>query len=170
MKCQNCGKQEATVRYTENVNGNKKEMHLCYHCAKKLGFADFTNLFSPMFVEMPDLLNTKELSCLECGYTFDDYAKSGLFGCPDCYDIFQDRLDDLFLKTQGKNRHVELRRRIQPTSVVEPERKEVKPKRVRKTKEQKIEELKTKIQKLIQEENYEEAAKVRDQIKELEGK
>ena len=30
MKCQSCGKKEATVRYKENINGKKQEYVKCY--------------------------------------------------------------------------------------------------------------------------------------------
>ena len=38
MKCQNCGENEASFRYTEIINGVKKEIALCDECRKKLGF------------------------------------------------------------------------------------------------------------------------------------
>ena len=37
MMCDNCGKNEATVRYSENINGRKKELNLCSQCSQKLG-------------------------------------------------------------------------------------------------------------------------------------
>ena len=43
MLCENCGKREATVRYSENINGNKKELNLCEECSKKFGIIDKMN-------------------------------------------------------------------------------------------------------------------------------
>lgn len=37
MLCDNCGKREANVRYSENINGRKRELNLCETCSKKLG-------------------------------------------------------------------------------------------------------------------------------------
>ena len=37
MLCQNCGKNEVNFRYTQVINGEKKEIELCDKCAKKLG-------------------------------------------------------------------------------------------------------------------------------------
>ena len=37
MLCQNCGKNEANIKYTQVINGVKKEIALCEDCAKKLG-------------------------------------------------------------------------------------------------------------------------------------
>ena len=37
MKCQNCGKNEATFYYKSNINGRVMESHLCPQCARQLG-------------------------------------------------------------------------------------------------------------------------------------
>ena len=37
MKCQNCGKNEATFYYKSNINGRVMESHLCPECARQLG-------------------------------------------------------------------------------------------------------------------------------------
>ena len=49
MKCEKCGKNEATMYYKETVNGVTREMHLCPECAQKenLGGA-FENAFQSM--------------------------------------------------------------------------------------------------------------------------
>ena len=39
MKCQNCGRKEANVKYTQIINCVKKEMNLCEDCAKEIGRA-----------------------------------------------------------------------------------------------------------------------------------
>lgn len=157
MKCQNCGKREANVRYKENINGKKQEIYLCTECADKVGFNDFSNIFSPMFVSIPEFFEyPEEKKCKTCGYTLEDYSKTGMFGCEDCYNTFEDTLDELFLKLHGKNRHIKLKE------------KRIKNKEEKKSLE--IEELKEQIQKMIEQEKYEEAAIIRDKIKKLEGK
>ena len=157
MKCQSCGKREATVRYKENINGKKQEVYLCTTCADKMGFTDFSNIFSPMFVSIPEFFEKPvKQKCKTCGYTLDDYSKTGMFGCEDCYITFTDTLDELFMKLHGKNRHIKLRKN------------KVKSKENNIQKE--IEELKEYIKDLIEAEKYEEAAVIRDKIKELEGK
>ena len=45
MKCQSCGKREATVKYFEDINGSKQELHFCTECAAKLGFENFSDIF-----------------------------------------------------------------------------------------------------------------------------
>lgn len=155
MKCQSCGKKEATVKYYENINGVEKEQHFCQECASKLGFPHFQNIFSPMFVSIPDYMERKELACEKCGYTLSDYTKTGLFGCPECYHTFHHTLDELFLKLHGKNRHVKEKRK---------EAKQNQKNGILNS----MDELKEKLRKLVEEERYEEAAIIRDEIKKLE--
>lgn len=163
MKCQSCGKKEATVRYVENINGKKQEMHLCINCANKLGFADFSDMFSPMFSTIPsffeDLTLQEEQKCPSCGYTFKNYADTGLFGCPDCYDTFSNRLDEIFLKLHGKNRHPKFVSK--KTSIENISEKKV-------NKDDEIEDLKNQLSVLVKNEEYEKAAIIRDRIKEIE--
>lgn len=99
MLCDNCGKREANVKYTENINGKVKTLNLCEQCSKELGLGfpdielnnfsmpiDFSSflggfmedLTSPAF--MPMLNTIKELKCDNCGYTFDDIANTGKLG------------------------------------------------------------------------------------------
>ena len=40
MLCENCNENEANVRYTQIINGVKKEMNLCEECAHKLGVGE----------------------------------------------------------------------------------------------------------------------------------
>lgn len=156
MKCDNCKKREANIKYSENINGKKQILNLCSECAKKLGVINFSDSFAPMFTSMfstiPDFI--EETKCDKCGYTLEDYKKTGLFGCDHCYEVFDDSIDNLLLKIHGKNRHVKNLSENINNSV----------------KEGSIEDLKNRLEKLVREEKYEEAAVIRDKIKELEGK
>lgn len=165
MKCQSCGKREATVRYYENINGKKQELHLCLECSNKLGFNNFADIFSPLFVDNFSEFELTQNKCRNCGYTLDDYSKTGLFGCPECYNQFKDDLDELFLKIQGKNRHVLLDNKNGKSE----EKSEVKTKRKVLTKEEKIQKYKDEIKECIENEDYEKAAVLRDKIKKIEG-
>ncbi len=164
MKCQSCGKKEAVVRYSENINGKKQELHFCMDCAKKLGFVNFSNIFSPLFSDVPEFLdefsNEDKLVCKKCGYSLEKYMSTGLFGCPECYDTFSDRLDNILIKIQGKNRHIN--------------EGNINKKGYNKTnkdnKVNELDELKIKLKQLVEEEKYEEAAVIRDKIRDIEGK
>lgn len=171
MKCQSCGKKDATVKYYENINGKKQTLYFCTNCAKNMGFTDFpslsdfsnlTNLFSPIFSTIPEFDLLEEKKCKKCGYTLDDYANTGMLGCENCYETFGRNLDDLLYKMHGRNRHKFQERREEKKSIEEDKKSEF----LKKSKKEKeIDKLKEKLNQLVKEEKYEEAAKVRDEIK-----
>lgn len=183
MLCDNCRKREANVRYSENINGVKRELNLCEECSKKLGihemsldlpinfssfFEDFIEDFSkaefmPMFNEL------KKLKCDNCGYIFEDIANTGRVGCANCYDVFQDRLDSIIRRIQSSNHHVgRLGKSIDKKIEEKQERKEHNVQNKKEiTLEEKLEVLKEELKKAIKEERYEDAAKLRDEIKKL---
>lgn len=178
MLCDNCGKREANVRYTENINGRKKELNLCEECSKKLGISqmdfsmpiDFSSflgsfmedLSTPEFIPMLNQLKT--LECNSCGYTFDDIINTGRLGCMDCYKTFEEKLDPIIKRIQGSNQHVG---RIGKVIDQKIERKE-KVNKEEKEEKSKLEKLQEELKTAIQEERYEDAAKLRDEIKKLE--
>ena len=117
MLCQNCGKNEANVRYTQIVNGAKKEMILCEECAEKMGIKNFkinmpihfSNFLDDFFNDeqlLPSFMKEKSTQCNSCGELYDDFIKTGLLGCAECYDMFEDRLDPVLKNIQGHVKHV----------------------------------------------------------------
>ncbi len=183
MLCDNCGKREANVRYSENINGRKKELNLCEECSQKLGIGkmdfsmpiDFSS-FLEGFMEdfstpelMPMFNELRTLRCNSCGYTFDDIANSGRLGCKDCYDVFEDRLDPIIKKIQGANRHVGRIGKIIDSKIDNKNNAKSEKESQMENKEiTKIEKLQEELKEAIKEERYEDAAKIRDEIKKLE--
>ena len=179
MMCQNCGKNEVTFRYTQIINGVKKEMNLCDKCARELGLKDmnfsmpinFSSFLSDFFNDyndslLPSFMGTQTLQCKSCGTTFDDFVNSGEFGCSSCYDLFEDRITPILKNLQGATRHIGRGyREITPSTG-----EDVPMKKTVKKEESKLEKLQKDLQKAIKEEKYEEAAKIRDEIKSLEKK
>lgn len=170
MLCQNCGENEANVKYTQIINGVKKEMTLCDKCAKELGleninfnmpihFSSFLddmfeiNDFVPSVIESP-----KKLTCEKCKMTYENFLKEGKFGCSRCYDTFSNKIDLLLKNVQGTNRHVG-----RNSKEYNKEIKETKAEKVN----NELEKLKERLKKEIKEERYEDAAKTRDEIKKL---
>lgn len=186
MLCDNCGKREANVRYSENINGRRKELNLCEECSKKLGigqmdfsmpidFSSFLGGFMDGF-ETPELIpminQLKAFECDSCGYTFDDIVNTGKLGCQNCYDVFEDRLDPIIRRIQGSNHHVGRIGKIVDNKINDRvEKKEHKVEENKKNKEQsKMDTLQEELKKAIKEERYEDAAKIRDEIKKLENR
>lgn len=189
MLCQRCGKNEANVRYTQIINGVKKEISVCEECARKLGigefefnmpihFSDFLgDFFNDYDTELlPSFLKESQM-CENCGETYDEFIKTGLLGCPKCYETFEDRLDPVLRKLQGNAKHVgrglnKLDKKInqvkqnikEKTETEKNDNKEL-------SKEEKITQLEDNLKQAIKDERYEDAAKIRDEIKNLrEGK
>ena len=184
----NFGKREANVRYSENINGRRKDLNLCEECSKKLGITnmdfsmpiDFSSFFGEFMEDfatpefMPLLSEIKTLKCNNCGYTFEDIANNGKLGCGNCYEVFEERLNPIIRRIQGANHHVgrmgkiidnKIEQKMQNEST--KEQKENKPKQIKR--ENKLEQLQEELKQAIKEERYEEAAKIRDEIKKLEN-
>lgn len=162
MKCQSCGKNIANVKYYENINGKKQTLYFCEACANKMGISSFSNIteiFSPIFTDIPKLNSLEKSKCNKCGYTLDEYLNSGMLGCEECYNAFGNTIEELIYKINGKNRHI----KIDKSNTKEIINNSCKT-------EEKISKLKEKIEELVKEEKYEEAAVVRDEIKSLELK
>ena len=177
MKCDNCGIREASVRYSENINGVKRELHLCENCSKELGMdqmnfsmpIDFSSFFAGMLEEfqntdfIPMFENVKEVQCKSCGYRFEDILNTGKLGCANCYDTFESRLDPIIRKIQGSNKHVGRLGKIKEHKV--NHKPEVSQKKTIQQKEKtKCEQLKEELKIAIKEERYEDAAVLRDKI------
>lgn len=185
MLCDNCGKKEANVRYSENINGMKKELNLCEECSQKLGISDvkfnmpidFSSFFGDFMQDfltpdfMPLLDEVKTLKCDNCGYTFDDIVNTGRLGCANCYDIFEDRLDPIIKKIQSSNRHVGRIGKILDNKIENRQKEKSKEKNIEKSIKEsnnKLLKLKEDLKSAIKEERYEDAAKLRDEIKKIE--
>ncbi|GGK21679.1 protein-arginine kinase activator protein [Caldalkalibacillus thermarum] len=166
MHCQECGERPATLHFTKIVNGQKTEIHLCDVCAKDKGemLPGFNNSFSIhnllsgfLSFDQPSGTGTTyahPLRCDRCGLTYAQFSKSGRFGCAHCYRVFGDRLEPLFKKVHSGNvsHHGKIPRRSGSRLKMKKE----------------IELKKQKLQQAVANEEFELAAKLRDEIRELE--
>lgn len=168
MVCQECGERPASLHFTKIVNGEKTEFHLCDACARdkgellpggQNGFSIHHLLSGMLNFDYADQSKARtegsptQLRCNTCGLTYKQFSKIGRFGCSDCYRHFEPVLEPLFRRLHGNTAH----------SGKVPERTGGQLKRKRE-----LAELKTKLQHLISREEFEEAARVRDQIRDLE--
>jgi protein arginine kinase activator len=165
MKCQKCGKENANTHVKTIINGNYEEYVLCSDCAKEMGYS---NIFNSMEQEFSGFLGSffgnslparsQATHCSTCGSTYYDIADSGKVGCADCYTTFYDLLLPSIKRIHGNTTHCGKK------SVAGIEYTETQDK-----KPNKIDELKAKLNKAIETQNFEEAAKLRDEIKSLEN-
>lgn len=177
MLCSNCGKNEANVRYTRIINGEKTEFALCEECAKKVGLDDidfsmpinFTNFLSDFFEDdaiLPSFAKIGVEKCPKCGLTYNEFVNNGKFGCGECYNAFSDRLDAILKNLHGSYKHTGRA----PKNIVKEidiQKQETQTKKVDE-KQEKIDKLNKDLQKAIKEERYEDAAKIRDEIKKIQ--
>lgn len=162
MLCDICGKKEATVHLTEIVNDKMTKLHLCEDCAREKG-SEMEEHFglSDLLAGLSDIGTTvgpevvEDIRCPNCGFTYQDFRKMGRLGCSECYEAFKKQLAPLLKRIHGSDRHVGK----VPLTVG---------KTVKDTKN--LQELKMRMEKSIQAEEFEEAARLRDQIRDLEKK
>ncbi len=106
MICQRCKKREATRNFTEYVGGERCELHLCAQCAYE-AFGEFEqNVQNASLYGLFGDGEREEKVCPSCGLRFSDYEKTGLLGCPSCYDLFKEELLPYIARIQGKTVHV----------------------------------------------------------------
>lgn len=166
MICNICGTQEATIHLTEIVNSQMMEIHLCEACAQEKGtdfkthfnLADFLSGLSDTTKAAKNAPAAKKPSarCPECGMTYDEFAKSGRLGCAECYEAFSKLLIPLIKRIQRSLTHAGKR----PTGE-KPLQKGV-------AHDLKI--LHERLAKSIRQEEFEEAARIRDEIRQFEEK
>ena len=162
MLCDVCGKKEATVHLTEIVNDQVSKLNLCEECAREKG-AEMEEHFglSELLAGLTDMGTAVEpevailIKCPNCGLTYQNFRKLGRLGCSVCYEAFKKELAPLLKRIHGSDRHV--------GKVPLKGGKTIKDTRT-------LQDLKMQLEKAIQTEEFEEAAKLRDKIRDLEEK
>ena len=160
MHCDICKKNEATVHLTKIVGTKLEKLDLCEGCAKEKGVQDPTE-FSPsdLLIGLGSAEQMKEegtgASCSVCGFTQMDFKKTGRLGCSACWETFEHGLSSLLKAMHKGDHHVgKVPVKAVSTQIVS----------------EKIQELTEQLEKAVGGENYEEAAQIRDQIRELQSK
>lgn len=171
MKCEECHERPATLHLTKVINENKTEIHVCERCAKEKGYISHDEYAYSIHDLLSGLFNfdssfSKQqshsqeengaLKCPKCGMTYHQFTQLGKFGCASCYYTFTDNLNPIFRRVHSGNT-------THDGKIPKRRGTDLKQKRL-------IQGCKEKLQQLIQTEAFEEAAKMRDKIKELEKK
>lgn len=182
MKCENCGENEANIKYTQIINGQKKKMFLCERCSEELGInemnfnmpIDFTSFLSDFFEDIPstNLMSgmeriQNEVICSKCGLNFNEFMNTGRFGCSNCYDEFEIKIDPILKNIQGTNRHIGRLGNVIEGNEIDKQKHNNK-NSMKEEKAKKVDQLKERLKQAIREERYEDAAKIRDELKKEE--
>jgi len=163
MICPFCNENEATIHFTEVINGKMEETHMCEECAVKKGIEtslpfSFGDILSALTKGIENLSQLKDEDFLEnpncsaCGLTLKDFIRQGRLGCPKCYDAFNDALKDIIKNVQKSPNHTGKFPKIFPRDEDSKRR---------------ITELEEKLSQAVKNEHYEDCAVYRDEIKRL---
>jgi protein arginine kinase activator len=159
MKCQRCPKQ-ATLHITEVLGEERfEELHLCEDCAKKYLYEPAQQAAAKKAgkavpaAESGDADDPAGKQCEACGIKFLEFRNAGRLGCPHDYDAFKEELLPLLESIHGDNRHQGKTPRRLPKA---------------KTAQAELGQLRKKLAQAVQDEAYEEAARLRDRIRQLE--
>ena len=166
MKCEHCTQQEATCFYQINTNGSVSSYALCGSCAAKMGLSSHTqqypfggfaqdigHLFDGFFTVPAKPTQKSTKACPDCGATWREIAASGKVFCAGCYNAFREELEPTLRSLHANAIHTG--------------RAPVK-QRTHREKNEKLAALREELKLAIQEENFEKAAILRDEIRTLE--
>lgn len=173
MQCNICNKNDATIHIQEVINGAKKSLHICQGCAdnKGLNVAGLNGInLAELFKSVHNTLAPKQTAikapqdtnisiqpdlqiCSSCLWDSEKLKKTGRLGCSECYKAFSGILNHSIPNLHRGFSHVGKKPNSSPhgknEAMVDLFR------------------LQMKLDKLVQSENYEEAALIRDKIKDL---
>lgn len=139
----------------QRSGGESKRVSLCAACAQKQGLStaggQLTLNLATLMAAMPSGSSPVEgLVCPSCGMTSEQFREVGRLGCARCYEAFDDLLRPIVRRTQAGTAH----RGLAPRRLAAaPEPND-------------LEALKGQLKQAVKEERYEEAARLRDRIRE----
>jgi protein arginine kinase activator len=160
--CKNCGVRPATIHYTEIVNNKMVTLDLCLECAEEKGIEvqkktayGLGDLVAELIdgTVKDDTARIGRIRCAECGYGFSDFRNIGRFGCPECYRSFDAQLKPLLRHVHGGTQHTgKTPVKLSGQSLSR----------------QRVLQLKEELARAVENEDYEHAAELRDEIRRLE--
>lgn len=157
--CQHCHDAKATVHITDTVP-EKRERHLCEDCAEKEGVIikqhqSTSEILQQFIKQKTGLGSTTDITCPKCGCTFREFQLKGQLGCPHDYEAFKSLLAPLIERAhEGATQHIGKA----PTTADATIKKQAG-----------LLQLRRKLEDAIEQEDYELAANLRDQIKDFES-
>lgn len=165
MLCDRCKINPASLHFTTTQNGEKVELHLCERCAKETESVVFENVsFQDFFkgllnmtmdhpVKVDSQKSSQQLRCPNCNMTYKEFNKTGKFGCAECYGTFEPYLENIMKRVHGSTQHNgKVPNRTQGALKIKRE----------------LLRMKEQLKNAVEKEEYETAAKLRDQIRDLE--
>jgi protein arginine kinase activator len=162
MLCDVCREHDASVHLTQVEKGEVTLLHLCARCAAERGIE--TTVTTPPKNILGDFLQAVQqqataaqadaVRCTYCAMTLREFRSTGRLGCARCYATFEESLRELLRRVHGSARHVG-RRYVPPTARILE-------------RSSSIGELRDRLRLAVENEEFELAAALRDQIRVLE--
>jgi len=172
MLCEKCQKNTATVHMKGLVNGTLKEVHFCQECSINMVNMEMQlplgNIFKDIMESVQSMgaqmtigqpANTRPIQhkapgpCTVCGLNYEQFKTIGKLGCEACYQAFPKEIVALFKNVQGSTRHEGKFPKRYGSQILQ---------------QREVDKLRSILKKAIDDKNYEEAARIRDQIRAME--
>jgi protein arginine kinase activator len=154
MLCQDCESKPATIHITEIADaGQKHELHLCEECAQSHNLTQGGPIPTGLTQLVTERTRASDARCPECGITFEEFRLKGRLGCPRDYEVFAKELAPLLEKIHGAQQHTG---RVPRGTPADTGRGDL------------LRRLRRDLARAVKEENYEEAARLRDEIQSAE--
>lgn len=155
MLCGLCKQKPATVHFKQVVNGVSQEMSICADCAKDNGISATAPLgLAEMLVGMSakavpaETADEGRKACAACHMRLSDYRKTHRLGCPECYASFHDELAPMIDAMHRGTRHLG---KVPAGALAAT----------------KIAALQGNLRTAVEEQRFEDAARLRDEIRAL---
>lgn len=159
MVCEHCKERDAVVNLTKIKDNTVTHQHLCERCAAEQGVE--TTVVQPKTSALTDFLqavNEKatavtgdQAACHFCGATARDFRQSGRVGCARCYGAFERSLRELLRRLHNATRHTG-RRYVPPAADLVEQAGQ-------------LDQLRDRLQRAIDAEQFELAAELRDRLR-----
>lgn len=153
-RCDNCGEEATIHEYTPSQGKVLSETHLCEQCAQALGMEGKVvkgsqELLGQLIVAKAGRRKSPaSVACPSCGLTWSEFREHSLLGCPDCYSAFEKQLGSLLERIhEGATHHVGKTPANQNVDVA-----------------QRLAHLRKKLAEALSAEQYERAARLRDEL------
>jgi protein arginine kinase activator len=160
--CDRCGETEAAIHFTQIQNNETTTRHLCEACAAALGLDPGAGASAPLadfLAQMGKAIASESVTtagtCPGCGLSLADFKRTGRLGCARCWAVFEPSLKGLLRKLHGGTQHVgKVYLAADPAAGDRTAR---------------LTALRRSLQRAVDDEDFEHAAGLRDQIRELEA-
>lgn len=160
MPCEECGVNEACYTISVMMGGQVNQRHLCADCMARMNMSIATGNIKQLLgaimsaitgaESLADAMPAADVVCRRCGTALSAFTKSGRLGCPGCYEAFREQLTPMLQQIHGRVEHAGRR----PLDTEEAQRSR-----------SRHEEMQRRMEQAVAEEDFETAARLRDQLR-----